>query len=72
MLRFPHEAEENISRTARQWAGPEIAQRIRFTDVVSKEEHIERCGLADIFLDTLEVRCSVLLEYLSSHDCVIV
>ena len=42
-------------RTARQWAGEEIAQRIRFTDIVRKEEHIERCGLADIFLDTVEV-----------------
>ena len=55
MLRFPHAGEENLTRTARQWAGQEIAQRIRFTDIVRKEKHIERCGLADIFLDTVEV-----------------
>lgn len=55
ILRFPHSGEDNLTRTARQWAGQEIAQRIRFTNTVRKEQHIERCALADIFLDTVEV-----------------
>ena len=42
-------------RTARQWSGAEIARRIRFTDVASKDDHIERATIADIFLDTVEV-----------------
>ncbi|QRW05064.1 glycosyltransferase family 41 protein [Ceratobasidium sp. AG-Ba] len=47
-------AEPNILRCAQQWAGPEVASRIRFTDVASKEAHIQRCRVADLFLDTIE------------------
>ncbi|KAB5594284.1 Glycosyltransferase family 41 protein [Ceratobasidium theobromae] len=54
LLRFPAVAEKNILRCAELWAGPEIASRIRFTDVVTKELHIQRCRVADLFLDTIE------------------
>ncbi|QRV90973.1 glycosyltransferase family 41 protein [Ceratobasidium sp. AG-Ba] len=54
LLRFPAVAEPNILRCAQQWAGPEVASRIRFTDVASKEAHIQRCRVADLFLDTIE------------------
>lgn len=42
-------------RTAKQWGGDEIASRVRFSEVAKKEEHIIRCRVADIFLDTVEV-----------------
>ena len=61
LLRFPPAGEEHLLRTARQWAGTEVASRIRFTDVVTKDEHIDRVGAADIFLDTVEV---------STNDCI--
>ncbi|KAG9035838.1 hypothetical protein FRB95_010432 [Tulasnella sp. JGI-2019a] len=54
LLRFPAAAEEHLLRTAREWAGPEVAARVVFTDVAKKEEHIRRCRVADISLDTLE------------------
>lgn len=42
-------------QTAIGWAGPEVASRIRFTDVAPKETHITRCCVADLVLDTAEV-----------------
>ncbi|EJD03950.1 TPR-like protein [Fomitiporia mediterranea MF3/22] len=54
LLRFPPAGEEHLLRTAEQWASAEIASRVRFTGVVPKDEHIERVGVADIFLDTVE------------------
>jgi protein O-GlcNAc transferase len=54
LLRFPAVAEKNILRCAELWAGPEMASRIRFTDVAPKELHIQRCRVADLFLDTIE------------------
>ncbi|KAL5495255.1 hypothetical protein ACEPAI_718 [Sanghuangporus weigelae] len=54
LLRFPPAGEEHLLRTASQWAGPEIASRVHLTDVVLKDEHIERARVADIFLDTVE------------------
>ncbi|OCB91876.1 TPR-like protein [Sanghuangporus baumii] len=54
LLRFPPAGEEHLLRTASQWAGPEIASRVRLTDVAVKDEHIERARVADIFLDTVE------------------
>ena len=56
LLRFPAPGEVYLLQTAIAWAGPEIASRIRFTDVVPKETHIARCCVADLILDTAEVR----------------
>lgn len=42
-------------RTAKAWAGEDVASRLRFTDVAKKDDHIKRCRVADIFLDTAEV-----------------
>lgn len=50
LLRFPGAAEENIMREARK-RGLRYDQ-IVFSDVVPKEEHIRRCVLADLCLDT--------------------
>ena len=55
LLRFPAAGEANILQTATTWAGPEVASRIRFTDVAPKETHITRCSVADLVLDTAEV-----------------
>ncbi|EME31449.1 Probable UDP-N-acetylglucosamine--peptide N-acetylglucosaminyltransferase SEC [Galdieria sulphuraria] len=50
LLRFPPAAE---ARLLAQVSKRHIStDRIIFTDVAPKEEHIARCGLADIFLDT--------------------
>lgn len=54
LLRFPAAGEANLIRTATAWAGPEVASRIRFTDVAVKEVHIYRCRVADLVLDTVE------------------
>lgn len=54
LLRFPAAGEANILRCAELWAGTDMAARIRFTDVAPKEKHIERCRIADLFLDTIE------------------
>ncbi|CAL1695844.1 unnamed protein product [Somion occarium] len=54
LLRFPRAGEEHLIRTARQWAGDEVASRVRFSDVVDKEAHIYRGRVADLFLDTTE------------------
>ncbi|KAF8556202.1 hypothetical protein OG21DRAFT_1437515 [Imleria badia] len=54
LLRFPATGEANLLQTATTWAGPEVASRIRFTDVAPKEIHIARCSVADLVLDTAE------------------
>lgn len=63
LLRFPPQAEEHLRRTARLWGGEEVERRLRFTDVVDKTEHILRTRVADLFLDTTEVR---LLEHITN------
>ncbi|KAI0016748.1 glycosyl transferase family 41-domain-containing protein [Xylariomycetidae sp. FL0641] len=53
LLRFPELGENNLKRTARQWAG-DVADRIVFTDVAPKQQHISRARVCDLFLDTPE------------------
>lgn len=65
LLRFPAAGESNLLQTAAAWAGAEAASRIRFTDVAPKEVHISRCCVADLVLDTAEVRADSLFR--SSH-----
>ena len=54
LLRFPELGEGNLRRTAKAWAGPEVAKRILFTDVAPKHQHISRARVCDLFLDTPE------------------
>lgn len=54
LLRFPDLGEKNLRRTARLWAGEEVASRILFTDVAPKNLHISRARICDLFLDTPE------------------
>ncbi|KAJ8123603.1 hypothetical protein ONZ43_g495 [Nemania bipapillata] len=54
LLRFPELGECNLRRTAKAWAGEEVASRIIFTDVAPKQQHISRARVCDIFLDTPE------------------
>ncbi|TFK89960.1 glycosyltransferase family 41 protein [Polyporus arcularius HHB13444] len=54
LLRFPAQGEEHLMRSAKLWAGEEVASRIRFTDVAKKDWHIFRARVADLFLDTAE------------------
>ena len=54
LLRFPELGESNLKRTARAWAGDEVASRIIFTDVAPKQQHISRARVCDLFLDTPE------------------
>lgn len=54
LLRFPELGETNLRRTARAWAGEEVASRIVFTDVAQKKQHIARARVCDLFLDTPE------------------
>lgn len=54
LLRFPDLGESNLKRTARMWAGEEVASRIWFTDVAPKHQHISRARVCDLFLDTPE------------------
>ncbi|KAI0689614.1 TPR-like protein [Cytidiella melzeri] len=54
LLRFPTQGESNLMRTAKLWAGEEVASRIRFTDVARKDDHVARARVADLFLDTVE------------------
>lgn len=68
LLRFPPAGEEHLMRTAKQWGGDEVASRVRFSDAAQKEEHIIRCRVADIFLDTLEVCFFVHLVPAQSHN----
>jgi len=50
LLRFPAVGEPNIHRIARQHGIP--ANRIIFSPVAAKEEHVRRGQLADVCLDT--------------------
>nr|CCA22532.1 predicted protein putative [Albugo laibachii Nc14] len=52
LLRFPPVAEANIRAQARERGVPD--DRLQFTDVAKKEEHLKRGHLADLFLDTPE------------------
>ncbi|ORY11018.1 glycosyl transferase family 41-domain-containing protein [Clohesyomyces aquaticus] len=54
LLRFPDLGEHNLKQTAVQWAGQEVANRIIFTDVAQKHQHIARARVCDLFLDTPE------------------
>lgn len=54
LLRFPPAGEQHLKRFANGWAGPQVAQRVVFTDVAPKHVHIHRGRVADIFLDTPE------------------
>ncbi|OTB05292.1 glycosyltransferase family 41 protein [Hypoxylon sp. CI-4A] len=54
LLRFPELGERNLKKTARLWAGEEVASRIIFTDVAPKQQHISRARICDLFLDTPE------------------
>lgn len=54
LLRFPELGEANLRRTARAWAGTEVASRLVFTDVAPKNQHISRARVCDLFLDTPE------------------
>ncbi|KAI0140552.1 glycosyltransferase family 41 protein [Xylariaceae sp. FL1272] len=54
LLRFPELGENNLRRTAKAWAGEEVAKRIIFTDVAPKKQHISRARVCDVFLDTPE------------------
>ncbi|KAF7558583.1 hypothetical protein G7046_g5585 [Stylonectria norvegica] len=54
LLRFPELGEVNLRRTAKAWAGSEVASRIVFTDVAPKHQHISRARVCDLFLDTPE------------------
>ena len=54
LLRFPDLGEKNLLQFAREWASPEIASRVIFTDVAPKGEHILRASAVDLFLDTPE------------------
>ncbi|KAI0169437.1 glycosyltransferase family 41 protein [Hypoxylon sp. FL1284] len=54
LLRFPELGESNLRRTAKVWAGEEVASRIMFTDVAPKQHHISRARVCDLFLDTPE------------------
>ena len=50
LLRFPMFGEPNIREQAKQQGI--TSDRIIFTDVANKPEHIRRSGIADVFLDT--------------------
>jgi len=52
LLRFPDVGEQNLMGFAKDWAGPETASRIIFTDVAPKGAHITRASVVDLFLDT--------------------
>ncbi|KAH6629656.1 glycosyl transferase family 41-domain-containing protein [Boeremia exigua] len=54
LLRFPDLGETNLKQTALMWAGPEVANRVIFTDVAQKHQHISRARVCDLFLDTPE------------------
>lgn len=54
LLRFPDLGESHLLHTARQWATPEVASRIIFTDVAPKHLHISRARVCDLVVDTPE------------------
>ncbi|XDG01885.1 hypothetical protein ABKA04_001500 [Annulohypoxylon sp. FPYF3050] len=51
---FPELGENNLKKTAKIWAGEDVARRIIFTDVAPKQQHISRARVCDLFLDTPE------------------
>ncbi|CAG8657944.1 25177_t:CDS:2 [Cetraspora pellucida] len=55
ILNFPEEGAKNLLETAKQWAGPNIASHIYFTDVADKKQHVIRGRIADLILDTPQV-----------------
>ena len=61
LLRFPGAGEEHLLRSAKLWAGEDVASRVRFTDVAKKDWHIFRARIVDLFLDTVEVNYIPLL-----------
>lgn len=54
LLRFPDLGEQHLVKYAADWASPEVASRIVFTDVAAKGTHITRASVVDLFLDTPE------------------
>ncbi|CAH1763210.1 5710_t:CDS:2 [Entrophospora sp. SA101] len=52
LLKFPKLGASNLKELAREWAGQYVADRIIVTDVASKEEHVLRCRVADLVLDS--------------------
>ncbi|KAL2148141.1 hypothetical protein VTH82DRAFT_8744 [Thermothelomyces myriococcoides] len=54
LLRFPELGETHLRRTAQDWGGKAVADRIIFTDVAPKLQHISRARVCDLFLDTPE------------------
>ncbi|KAK6379742.1 hypothetical protein LTS17_005815 [Exophiala oligosperma] len=54
LLRFPDLGEQNLLKYAREWADPDVARRVIFTDVAAKGAHITRASVVDLFLDTPE------------------
>ncbi|KAI0998077.1 hypothetical protein K3495_g10114 [Podosphaera aphanis] len=54
LLRFPDLGENNLKKTALDWAGESVASRIWFTNVAPKHQHISRARVCDLFLDTPE------------------
>ncbi|KAK5112214.1 hypothetical protein LTR62_004375 [Meristemomyces frigidus] len=54
LLRFPDLGESHLLSTAKLWGGPEVAQRVIFTDVAPKRLHISRARICDVVLDTAE------------------
>ncbi|KAF2870816.1 glycosyl transferase family 41-domain-containing protein [Massariosphaeria phaeospora] len=54
LLRFPDLGETNLKQTALKWAGQGVADRVIFTDVAQKHQHIARARVCDLFLDTPE------------------
>lgn len=54
LLRFPASGQAHLHKFATEWAGPDVAKRVIFTDVAPKHIHIYRGRIADLFLDTNE------------------
>lgn len=53
LLKFPELGEKALRETAAKWA-PHVCNRIYFTDVAPKQQHIARARVCDLFLDTPE------------------
>lgn len=68
LLRFPAPGEQHLKETAAKWAGQDVADRVVFTDVANKNEHIQRGRIADLFLDTTEVSGSASWLLMSTTD----
>ncbi|KAK6441291.1 hypothetical protein LTR95_002484 [Oleoguttula sp. CCFEE 5521] len=54
LLRLPDLGESHLLNTARQWATPDVASRVIFTDVAPKHLHISRARVCDLVIDTPE------------------